>query len=119
MEQDPRSPTEKRSSAQRFERWGPYLAAVSVGVAMTVLMLAFLYSFRQQEYINRQLCQQTVDNRDGNRRTWNAARKFIVSGDGPTDEERDRSTNEFFDAVLLTIPPLRCVGNRPVVFEGP
>jgi hypothetical protein len=96
----------------RVEYWGPYAAGAGVAVAFVLFLLAGLYTFRQQEHVNHQLCQQTVDNREAIRSTWDAARMLIIAGEA--DPERQKRTNDFFDGVLKTIPPLKCVNNKPI-----
>ena len=65
-----------------------------------------------QEKINVRLCKQTVENRAATRRTWTAAQNFIIHG-AETPEAQER-TVAFFQAILVTIPPLRCEGADPV-----
>lgn len=96
----------------RAASWGPYLAALAVALSFTLLLLSGLYTFTQQRSVNRKLCLQTVENREGQRLTWNAARDLILS----TSQNAD-GINKFFDAILETIPPLECIDNKPVVKE--
>lgn len=93
----------------RTRSLGPIVAAVVVFLSLTMAAGALVYSFGQQRNLDQALCQQTVDNRMGNRVTWNAARNLILR----TSENPD-GINEFFDAILETIPPLECVDNKPV-----
>jgi len=65
-----------------------------------------------QDKINVRLCNQTVENRAATRRTWTAAQNFIIHG-AETPEAQER-TQAFFQAILVTIPPLRCEGADPV-----
>lgn len=82
-------------------------------MAATALLLAALaYSIDKQRSVDAKLCLQTVDNREGQRRTWNAARSLLLASQ--QDEETRATTNAFFDGILETIPALRCEGNRPV-----
>lgn len=67
---------------------------------------------RVQMDINKQLCAQTVENRAATRSTWQAAERFILQS-ASTPETRER-TELFFNAILITIPPLRCDGAEPV-----
>lgn len=96
---------------QRAENWGPYVAALVATMGFMLFALAGLYTFRQQQHVNAQLCQQTVDNRAATRETWNAARLLVNKG---RDQESQKRTNDFFDAVLRAIPPLKCIDNKPV-----
>ena len=100
----------------RAEYWGPYLAAAAVGLSFVLLALAGIYTFRQQEHVNHQLCQQTVDNRNATRQTWDAARGLLLGGQ-PTLEQRI-ATNKFFDGILQEIPALTCRDNKPVEVLG-
>lgn len=96
----------------RVEYWGPYLAGAAVAISFFLLLLAGAYTFRQQGHVNRQLCQQTIDNREAIRRTWDAARVIVLKGQ--TTQEGQTRTNDFFNAILMSIPPLTCVDNRPL-----
>lgn len=97
-------------------RLGPYLAALAALLAFALFALAGIYTFRQQNHVDARLCASAVENRDGLRDTWNAARSLVIQAQ--TDPERIRKQHEFFDAILSTIPPLVCDGNRPVVRRG-
>lgn len=96
----------------RVERYGPYLAAAGAALGFLLFALAGVYTFRQQELVNERLCMQTVENRAATRATWDAARSLLISRSD--NFEGIRSTNEFFNAILDTIPPLRCEGAKPV-----
>lgn len=100
----------------RAEYWGPYAAGMALAIAFVVFALAGIYSFRQQDHINKQLCQQTVDNREATRHTWDAARGIVLRGQ-PSLEQRI-ATNEFFDAILREVPRLTCRDNKPVEVLG-
>lgn len=100
----------------RVELWGPYLAGAAVAVSFLLLLLAGLYTFRQQERVNRQLCQQTVDNRNATRKTWEAAGGLVLRTQ--QTEEGRIATSRFFDEILRSIPALTCRGNKPVEVLG-
>jgi hypothetical protein len=72
-----------------------------------------VYVVRQSSEVDRRLCQQTVQNRDAVRATWNAARMIFLAR-----SENDEEINSLFDEVLAPIPPLECVDNKPVPKEG-
>lgn len=98
------------------EAYGPYVAAAAVAISFLLLILAALFTLgeneREQErnrQVQQALCQQTVDNRTATRLTWEAARAFILTRGGDRQD-----TNEFFEAVLAVIPPLKCVDDKPV-----
>jgi hypothetical protein len=87
-----------------------------VGVSFLTLALAGIYSVRQQNHINRELCQSTVDNRAADRVQWTTLRDLVL----PTLPDRD-SRLEFerlIAGVLQPIPPLECRDNKPVPKEG-
>ena len=92
---------------------GPYFAACAVSFAFLLLGMAGIYTVRQQNLVNRKLCQQTVDNRIATRLTWNSARNLILANQ--TNQIQIARTNAFFDSVLENIPPLVCVDNKPKV----
>lgn len=96
----------------RTEYWGPYVAGVGVAFAFLILLLSGVYTYRQQGHINKQLCQQTVDNREATRHVWDSARGLILRGQA-TEEQRI-ATNVFFDGILQEIPALTCRDNKPV-----
>lgn len=99
----------------RSERLAPWGAALSVGFAIFLFGLSIVYTFNHQNHTNARICQSAVDNREGLRDTWNAARTLLLATQTPAQRER---TDEFFDGVLRPIPPLECVNNRPVPKEG-
>lgn len=99
----------------RVNRWGPYVATFAAITGMLLFALAVVYTFQQQSHVNKQLCIQTVENREAHRVTWDAARSLILASQ--TDPGAIDRTNEFFDAILETIPPLECIDNKPVVKE--
>lgn len=99
----------------RSERWGPWAATVAVAFAFLSFMGTGIYSVHHQRLINAKLCTQTVENREGVRITWEAARDIVQRGQ-TTQEGRER-TNLFFNAILEKIPPLECVDNKPAVKE--
>lgn len=103
-------------SAGRVERWGPWLAALSVSLAFILFILAGIYTVHHQDHVNKQLCMQTLDNRKATRTTWDAARNLILRNQ--KDPKQIAATNKFFDAILETIPPLECIDNKPVVKEA-
>lgn len=82
-----------------------------MAISFFILILAGLYSVRQNEQVQHALCQQTIDNRQGNRLTWNAARTLLLRN--ASSPESVRETNAFFDGILAVIPPLKCINNRP------
>lgn len=102
--------------AHRIERFGPWMAAISVAMAFVIFALAGLYSFQQQNHVSARLCEANVINRRAIRVTWKAAEEFILIGE--SDPEARRAAREFFAAVLRPIPPLECVDNQPVPKEG-
>jgi hypothetical protein len=94
----------------RVRIWGiAALAAVSF-VALTV---AALYRTDLSSRVDRELCKQTIENRDAIRATWNTAREVFIAR-GASEEQ----INALFDEVLRPIPPLTCVDNKPVPKEG-
>jgi hypothetical protein len=105
----------RRRVSREVHTLGPYFAAVSVALSFVLLILAGMYTFRQQEHVNRQLCKQTVENRGATRQTWNAARDLILQAQ--TEPDRRSATNEFFNGILAQIPPLVCVNNKPVAVD--
>lgn len=96
----------------RAEYWGPYAAGAAVAFAFILLLLSGVYTYRQQEHINKQLCKQTVDNRAATRHTWEAARTLVLRG--TTSEEGKKRTADFFDEILRSIPELECRDAKPV-----
>jgi len=90
------------------------LALVTLSYVLGLFLLKHdqVTSDKVQEKINVRLCTQTVENRDATRRTWTAAQNFVTQGT-TTPEGRER-TELFFQAILATIPPLRCDGANPV-----
>lgn len=94
----------------------PLVVAAAAIVSLIALTGGVTYAIFDQRDTDRALCEQTVENRQAIRSTWNAARDFINSSQ--PDEEVRTQTNLFFDAVLRPIPPLECVGNQPVPKEG-
>ena len=90
------------------------LAMVTLSYVLGLALLKHdqVTSDNVQEKINIRLCNQTVENRAATRRTWTAAQNFIIHG-AETPEAQER-TQAFFQAILVTIPPLRCEGPDPV-----
>lgn len=97
---------------RRIESFGPYIAGAAALLSIIVLGISTGYTFTHQRHVDHRLCQSTVSNRLAIRDTWNAARELLISGQD-TPEERAQ-TNDFFDAILSTIPEFRCIENKPV-----
>jgi hypothetical protein len=82
-----------------------------VVLGFLILVLAALYSVRQQDHVNQQLCQSTLSNREAVRTTWNAARQALLANQ--TSDEGRRAVNDFFDDILRVVPPLECRDSNP------
>lgn len=88
------------------------MAVIASVVALILLLLAGLYTFRQQSIVNQRLCEINVENRAALRATWEAVRvQFKETSDNPEAVDR------FVDAILRPIPELQCVDNRPLPKE--
>lgn len=99
-----------------LNHYGPLFAAASVFLGMSLFAAAGLYTFRQQNHVDEELCIANVENRAGIRATWLAARRLVVRN--LSDEEQIARTNLFFAEILRPIPSLVCVDNEPVPKEG-
>lgn len=106
--------------AHRVERFGPWLAAIGVGLAFVLFLGGGIYSVHHQRSVDQELCEITVENRDSTRSSWMAVRDVLLrtieeSDDSEAEKAQDRiRTNAFVDEVLRPIPPLECVNNQPV-----
>lgn len=106
--------------SHRVERYGPWLAAIGVGLAFILFLGGGIYSVHHQRGVDQKLCEITVENRDSTRSSWNAVRAVLLrnieqSEDSEAEKAKDRiRTNAFVDEVLRPIPPLECVNNQPV-----
>lgn len=94
-----------------YER-APYFAAVGALLGILLFGFAIAYVFARQQWVDRRLCAQTVENRAAIRATWSSARVLVLRSQ--TDPQLVERTNQFFDSVLRPIPPLECRDNRPL-----
>lgn len=106
--------------AHRVERFGPWLAAIGVGMAFVLFLGGGIYSVHHQRGVDQKLCKVTTENRDSTRASWEAVRGALLrsveeSDDSEAEKARVRIRyNAFIDEVLRPIPPLKCVNNQPV-----
>lgn len=97
-------------------RAGPIMAAVALGLAFLLIVLASLYTIRERRHTERAVCQSVVNNRQSDRDTWTTI-GMLLRREDMTQEEKERLAN-FVGAVLAQIPQLTCSGNKPVPKEG-
>jgi hypothetical protein len=95
---------------ERTKVWG---VTALVAFSFLALSVAALYRLDLSNRVDRELCEQTVENREAIRATWNTARGIFLAR-----SENDTEINALFDQVLEPIPPLECVDNKPVPKEG-
>lgn len=93
-----------------------WLSVVAVILGFMLFALAGVYTVRQQEHVNKRLCQGTVQNRQAVRTTWMAAHKLLL--EAQDTEEGRQAIDRLFDGILEVIPPLRCVDSNPIPKEG-
>jgi hypothetical protein len=70
--------------------------------------LAITYTFRQQQSVDRRICQQTVENRDAARGIWEGARRLSLRD--VTDDRQREELDAFFEEILRPYPALECRG---------
>lgn len=93
----------------RIRTYGPYVAAIAVVLAACGFVATLGAGLLIQERTDSKLCESNVENRAAIRSTWLAAQQLILpASDNP------EAIRMFFDSVLEPIPPLECVGNKPV-----
>ena len=104
-------------------RLGLQLSAVAATLSVLLLILAGVYTFRQQDHVDERLCEITLENRDSLRAAFEGVRTAFLNNipenESPTERaESEARVNAFIDRILQPIPPLACVDNQPVPKEG-
>jgi hypothetical protein len=82
-------------------------------LAAVIFLLAGIYSFRQQDVVNHELCENVVENREADRVQWLTLLKLTLPT-LETDAEKERFTI-LIHGVLRPIPSLECVDNKPAL----
>lgn len=107
----------------RSERVGPWLASTAFVIGFLLIILAGLYSVRQDREVDAKLCESTIQNRASTRAAFEAVREAFLNNIPENEPPAERAESEarinaFIDRVLRPIPPLECVNNQPVPKEG-
>lgn len=94
------------------EKYGPYVAALLVLLAMILLVGSAVYNINQQRALDERLCEHAVQTRMSLRVTFETSRDIFKSrSDNPA------AIDALFKGILRPIPPLECRDNQPVPKE--